>query len=94
MANIKSSAKKARVIARRTVRNRFYRSTARTRVKQARLEIMQGEDKEQQLEAVREAIAALDRAAVRGVIHKNNAARRKSRLMRLYHKMAEEEARA
>lgn len=78
MANTKSAQKRIRANERRRLRNQSYRSRARTLVKKA----------EQQLtaqtadEAVREAIRALDKAAVKGIIHKNNAARRKSRLMK------------
>lgn len=65
----------------RRLRNRWYRGRARTFVKKARVAIAQGE-RELAIAATREAISALDRAAEKGVIHKNNAARRKSRLMK------------
>lgn len=94
MANTKSSMKRIRVSAKRAARNRVYRSSARTYVKKARKAILEGVAPEEQLAAVREALSALDRAAERGVIHKNNAARRKSRLMKMYHKAAQQEAEA
>jgi len=94
LANTKSSIKRIRVSAKRAARNRVYRSSARTHVKKARKAIMEGAAPEEQLAAVREAISALDRATERGVIHKNNAARRKSRLMKMYHNAAEQEAEA
>jgi small subunit ribosomal protein S20 len=75
------SAEKA---LRRDARKAVYRGTVRTRarteVKKARALITSGKlvDAEK---ALQEAISALDKAAEKGVIHKNNAARRKARLM-------------
>ena len=80
MANIKSAIKKARQDEKRTARNRAVRSRMRTYVKQANTAIVTGE--EDAVEAVRAAISELDRAAKKGIIHSNNAARRKSRLMK------------
>jgi small subunit ribosomal protein S20 len=65
----------------RRVRNRKVRSETRTYIKRARTQIESGQLDEAQ-QSVAQAIQALDRAAQKGVIHKNNAARRKSRLMR------------
>jgi len=64
----------------RRQRNRKVRSEARTYVKRARTQIESGELDEAQ-ESVAQAIRALDRAAEKGILHKNNVARRKSRLM-------------
>lgn len=80
MANTKSAIKRLRSAERRRLRNRVYRSGARTAVKKARRLMEQGRLDEAR-EAVREAVSVLDKAAVKGIIHKNNAARRKSRLM-------------
>ena len=74
------SEKSARVLARKTQRNRPIRTATRTFVKRAQDAIAQGES-EAAKESVMRAIKALDKAAVKGVIHRNNAARRKSRLM-------------
>lgn len=65
----------------RRERNRVYRTRARTLVKRTRRLIAEGK-LEQAQEAARQACQALDKAASKGVIHKNNAARRKSRLMK------------
>jgi len=65
------------------LRNRPYRTLARTRVKQAELAIKAG-DQAAATEAVGEALSMLDRVAGKGIIHRNNAARRKSRLMKKY----------
>ncbi|HEY9077578.1 MAG TPA: 30S ribosomal protein S20 [Anaerolineaceae bacterium] len=79
MANIKSQIKRNRQNDKRRVANRVYRGAARTIVTKARKAIDSGEGAE---EAVKLAISALDKAAQKGIIHKNNAARRKSRLMK------------
>lgn len=80
MANSKSALKRVRVNERNRIHNRPYRSAARTLVKRAELAIRSGESAEAET-AVQRAIAMLDRVAGKGIIHKNNAARRKSRLM-------------
>ena len=75
------SAKSARVEERRRQRNAPLRSRAKTSVKKAR-RLMGGDDMASSEEAVRTAVVALDKAAQKGVIHKRNASRRKSRLMK------------
>ncbi len=70
----------------RVIHNRIYRGGARTAIRKARTAI--ASDAATSLETVTEAIRALDRAASKGLIHKNNAARRKSRLMQAYHRAA------
>ena len=86
MANNKSAEKRIRVSERRRARNKPLRTSARTSVRGAR-EAVAGGDATKAAEAVREAIATLDRVANKGVIHKNNAARRKSRLMAQLNKL-------
>lgn len=81
MANIKSQIKRNRQNEKRRVRNRTYRGRARTYIKKAHLQIEEG-NLEEARSATLEAIKALDKAASKGVIHKNNAARRKSRLVK------------
>ena len=85
MANIKSSAKRARQNVKQRAQNRYFSTTARTYVKKARLEI-EAKDTKDAAEAVQQAIKALDKAAQKGVIHPNNAARRKSRLVKALNK--------
>lgn len=87
MPNIKSSIKRVKVTERKRLRNKPIRTAARTFVRNARraIETTQLETPETQ-EALQKALGYLDRAAVKGVIHKNNAARRKSRLMQRYNK--------
>ncbi len=81
MPNIKSAAKRMRQNEKRRLRNRVYRGSARTYIKKARVAMEEGNLAEAQ-EASLLAIKALDRAAQKGVVHKNNAARRKSRLIK------------
>jgi small subunit ribosomal protein S20 len=83
LANSKSARKRILVSERRRLRNRPYRSAARTYVKKAELAIASG-DKAAAQEAVLTATSTLDRVYAKGVIHKNNAARRKSRLMKKF----------
>lgn len=81
MANHKSALKRIRSSAKKYQRNRVVRSKARTEVKKARLTIQNG-DLETARQATLEAICTLDKAASKGILHPNNAARRKSRLMK------------
>ena len=85
MANIKSQIKRNRQNDKRRLRNRVYRGTARIAVKNARAAMESGVPESKA--ALVSAISELDKAAERGVIHKNNAARRKSRLMKAFAKM-------
>ena len=81
MANIKSQIKRNRQNEKRRLRNRIFRGRARTFIKEARQTIEDG-DVETARKATLVAISALDKAAEKGVLHKNNAARRKGRLMK------------
>ena len=87
MANSKSSKKRIRVAERRAERNKPLRTEARTYVKKAEVAIAAGDVTAAEA-ATREAISVLDRVAVKDVIHKNNAARRKSRLMAKFNALA------
>lgn len=81
MANIKSAIKRNKQNEKRRLRNRYFRGRARAFVRDARAAITE-ENLEEARAEVLKAVSALDKAAEKGVIHKNNAARRKSRLMR------------
>ena len=81
MATHKSAIKRIRQNEKRRLHNRHYRNRARTLVKKARVAI-EGGNLEEAREATRIAVRDLDKLASRGVVHKRNAARRKSRLMR------------
>lgn len=91
MANIKSAIKRNKQNEKRRVLNRVYRGRARTFVSKARIVIEKEESKEVVMASVAEAVKALDVAAQKGVIHKNNAARRKSRLMKRLANLQSEE---
>ena len=87
MPNIKSAIKRVKVAEKKRLRNKPIRSAARTYVKTARKAIDSGNTAEPTtLEALQQALSYLDHAASKGVIHKNNAARRKSRLMKRFNK--------
>jgi small subunit ribosomal protein S20 len=77
----KSAQKQMRVSERKRLRNQPIRSECKTRIVKAEKLIFSGRLDEAN-QAVTEAIRALDKAAEKGVIHANNAARRKSRLMK------------
>ena len=79
MANIKSQKKRILTNAKRAERNKAVKSELKTRVKNA---VKAAAEPEQGDEALRLAVKRLDMAAAKGVIHKNQAARRKSRLMK------------
>lgn len=81
MANIKSQIKRIKQNEKRRLRNRVVRGSSRSAVRNARLALESGNVEASQA-AVLQAVSALDKAAEKGVIHKNNAARRKSRLMK------------
>jgi small subunit ribosomal protein S20 len=91
LANNKQSRKRILINETKRLRNRPYISAARTYVKKAELAIRAGE-RDAASEAVGEALSMLDRVASKGIIHRNNAARRKSRLMKKYNLMGAEEA--
>jgi small subunit ribosomal protein S20 len=79
----RSAAKAHRQSVKRRIRNRAIKSATKTAVKNAGAAIAGGDFDSARL-AARNAIVALDRAAAKGVIHPNNAARRKSRLLLKY----------
>jgi len=81
VANLKSAIKQIRASERRRKVNQMHRSRARTQVKQTRLMIEDGELVEAQA-MLSQASSALDKAAKKGALHPNTAARRKSRLMK------------
>jgi small subunit ribosomal protein S20 len=81
MANTSSAKKEARAGLRRTLRSRSVRSSVKTRISKARRALLDGG--EGAVESTVAAISSLDRAAEKGILHPNNAARRKSRLARL-----------
>ena len=85
MANIKSQKKRNITNEKRRIRNKGVRSELKTRIKTARTAMESG-DAEAPVQAAQK---RLDKAAAKGVIHKNQAARRTSRLMRAANRAAD-----
>lgn len=83
MAHTKSAKRMIRVIGERRARNRSDNKAVKTYIAKAERFIFSKET-EQAREAVKRALIALDKAAQKGLIHTNNAARHKSRLMRKF----------
>jgi len=79
LANTKSALKRIRMSEKRRERNTSYNSRVKTMLKKAEQTVASGKADPA---AITAAISTLDKAAVKGIIHKNNAARRKSRLMK------------
>lgn len=87
MANLKSSKKDLRRIVKRRARNLSTKSALKTFIKKARVVAGTGDLSAAKV-AVVNAVSAIDKAAQRGIIHKNAAARRKSRAMKAANKAA------
>jgi len=83
LAHTKSAKKSIRIIAEKRRRNRSIDSAVKTSIIKAE-ELILEKELEPAREAVKQATIALDRAAQKGIIHSNNAARRKSRLMKKF----------
>ncbi|MBS1200357.1 MAG: ribosomal protein [Proteobacteria bacterium] len=79
MANTKSAEKRARQATARRARNVTQRSQARTSIKRV-VTAVEGGDKAKAAEALKDAVPVIDAMARKGIIHKNKAARHKSRL--------------
>ena len=86
MPNIKSAEKRVRGTERKRLRNKSVRTMCKTNITKAEKLIFMGDVSAAQ-EAVAVAITSLDKAAEKGIIHPNNAARRKSRLMKKFNQL-------
>lgn len=86
MANIKSAKKRILVNQKKAERNKAIKSATKTAIKKVRAAIEQG-DKEAAKAALLGATSAIDRAATKGVYHKNTASRKISRLSLAVNKM-------
>jgi small subunit ribosomal protein S20 len=82
MPNIKQQEKRVRIAARQRLENLRYRSTIKTLTKRLEQRVADG-DKDAVETEYRALVRLIDRAAVRGAIHKNAAARKKSQVSRL-----------
>lgn len=88
MANIKSSKKRILTSERNAVKNVAFKSSIKTALKKA-LELGKSTDKEALAKAVSKVYQLCDKAVVKGILHKNTAARKKSRLILALNKLAE-----
>ncbi len=85
MPNTKQALKRIRVSAKRNARNRFVKSTVKTAVRRFSETLAQG-DLENAGNTLQSAVRSLDKAVSKGVVHKNAAARKKSRLAKRLNK--------
>lgn len=86
MPNTKQALKRMRVTEKRTARNRHVKSTVKTAVRRFSETLAQG-NLELAGDKLRSAVKAVDKAASKGVVHKNFAARKKSRLAKRLNKL-------
>lgn len=87
MANIKSAKKRILVSQKRADRNKAIRSTVKTAIKKVNAAVA-ANDKAAANEALAQAVSTIDKAARKGIYHKNNAARKVSRLTVAVNKLA------
>jgi small subunit ribosomal protein S20 len=86
LANIKSAKKRIKVTARKTLRNKIIKTQTKTAIKKVIVASAAG-DKDTAKAALSNAAMTIDKAASKGVFHKNNASRKKSRLAKLVNKI-------
>jgi len=86
LPNTKSAKKRVRQIRKRTIRNKIIKARVKTAIKNFNKAL---ENQENVEEALRMAVKTIDKAASKGVIHKNNAARKKSKLYKKYNEIIE-----
>jgi len=87
LANIKSQIKRIKVAERQRLRNKSTKSALKTYTTKFDKAVTNG-DREAAEAALKVAVKNLDKAAEKGIIHKNNAANKKSRLMKKFNKIA------
>lgn len=84
MSKNKSVQKRIRQAEKARLRNRHYKSLLKTTIKK----VKQAETKEATMEMMKEAVSVIDKIAGKGIIHKNNAANKKSKLFKFIAKMS------
>lgn len=87
MPNIKSAKKRVKVISTKTLQNKMFKSQLRTVVKKYNAAVETG-DKAAAAEAYKAAVKKVDQAVAKGILHKNNAAHKKSQFTLKLNKMA------
>jgi len=86
MANIKSAKKRVLTAEKDRIKNTAWKSSVKTAIKKA-IELASGDDKEALGKAVSKVYQLCDKAVGKGILHKNTAARKKSRLVRGLNKL-------
>jgi small subunit ribosomal protein S20 len=86
MPNIKSAKKRVKVTATKTLRNQMIKSALKSSIRKYRAAIAAG-DKDAAAVAYKDAVKKVDKAVNKGILHKNNAARKKSRYTKLLNAM-------
>ena len=87
MPNIKSAKKRVKVTETKTLQNKMFKSAMKTSVKKYKAAVAEG-NKELAEKTYLEAVGMVDRAVSKGIIHKNNAARKKSQYTKLLNGIA------
>ncbi len=87
MPNIKSAKKRVKVTETKTLQNKMFKSAMKTSIKKYKAAIAEG-NKELAEKTYLEAVGMVDRAVSKGIIHKNNAARKKSQYTKLLNGIA------
>jgi len=87
MPNIKSAKKRVKVIATKTLQNKMFKSQLKTTVKKFLAAVESGNKAEAQAAYV-EAVKKVDQAVAKNLLHKNNAAHKKSQFTQMLNKMA------
>ena len=87
MANIKSAKKRIKVTAKKELQNKMVKSATKTAIKKVAEAAASG-DKQNTKLVLAKAVSSIDKAASKGIYHKNTAARKKSRLAKAINKMA------
>ena len=87
MPNIKSAKKRVKVISTKTLQNKMFKSQLKTVVKKFKTAVESGSKEEAQA-AYTAAVKKVDQAVAKGILHKNNAAHKKSQFTLMLNKMA------
>ncbi len=85
MANTKTAKKRIKIIENRTLRNASIKSNLRTFIRKFENDLANATEEENR-SALKKAVVVIDKAVSKGILHKNNAAHKKSRLMRAFNK--------
>jgi len=83
MPNIKSAKKRTKIIAAKTLKNQMFKTALKTTIKKYEVAVVNN-DKANLEKTYKEAVKKIDKAAARGIVHKNKAARKKSQFAKKY----------